>query len=276
MLSFDNQRSVQVRVDPSDLTLRRGFAVHRLELQVELRSRGLDDGTVCELQADLSTGRHAGRWLSAATPVRVALFDATNCMLKFPLSNEQLLALEDHRAGDPLPLRLSINAFLPQLSTAPAFVSADTEENLRVPASVWNEELERLDTAVTFTLTIPLPATQGSQREAADYLREARRLLNAGEIDKAIGSARQAMERAFALAQWTGITKNDDLQERTQEQRWRAIYKAASDQASGALHADDMTKDFSYTRREAEALIGVAASLLKAAPGPIHDDAPEL
>jgi hypothetical protein len=55
MLSFDNQRSVQVRVDPTALTLRRGFAVHRLELQVELRSRGLDDGTVRELQADLST-----------------------------------------------------------------------------------------------------------------------------------------------------------------------------------------------------------------------------
>jgi hypothetical protein len=77
------------------------------------------------------------------------------------------------------------------------------------------------------------------------------------------------MERALAAAQWPGITRADELQQRSQEQRWRAIYKAALDQASGAAHEDEVTKDFAYTRREAEALIGIAAALLKAAPGPL-------
>jgi hypothetical protein len=40
----------------------------------------------------------------------------------------------------------------------------------------------------------------------------------------------------------------------------RAISKAALDQASGSAHEDEVTKEFTYTRREAEALIGIAAA----------------
>jgi hypothetical protein len=100
-------------------------------------------------------------------------------------------------------------------------------------------------------------------------LKGARRLLNAGNIDAAIVSARGAMERAEAAGQWPGITKADDLRSRSQDQRWRAIYRTAHDQASGAAHEDEVTKEFAYTRREAEALIGIAAALLKATPGPL-------
>ena len=39
--------------------------------------------------------------------------------------------------------------------------------------------------------------------------------------------------------------------------------------ASGVAHEDDVTRDFAHTRREAEALIGIAAALLKAIPGPL-------
>jgi hypothetical protein len=268
MLSFNNQQSIMLRCEAGTVRLSRGFAVHRLEIQLELRATGLPASTICELQAELSTGGHVGRWLSTAAPARVAVNDATSCILKFPLTNEQLLALEEHRAGGPLRLQLRVNAFLPQLSEHPQFIQADTDEHLQIPASVWNDALEGLDAAITLTLTIALPSAEGAHREAADYLREARRLLNAGECDKAIVSARQAMERAEAIAQWPTISKTDDLRQRNQAQRWKAIYKAAFDQASGAQHADEVTKDFTYSRREAEALIGIAASLLKSVPSP--------
>jgi hypothetical protein len=271
VLSFDNQRSIMVRAETGTIILRRGFAVHRLEIHAELRTHGLDTAVICELQGDLSTAGHESRWLSTAAPVRLALSDATNCSLKFPLTNEQLLALEEHRAGGPLRLQLSVNAFLPTLSSdpeRPQLVQADTQEHLQIPASVWNDALEGLDAAVTFTLTLALPSADGVHREAAEYLREARRMLNAGEYDNAIGAARKAMERVEAISRWPAISKNDDLRQRSQEQRWKAIYKAAFDQASGAEHADEVTKDFVYTRRETEAVIGIAASLLKSVPGP--------
>ncbi|MFD9511251.1 hypothetical protein [Streptomyces mirabilis] len=133
---------------------------------------------------------------------------------------------------------------------------------------MWQTELERLGTSFGFALAIPLHAPSGAQRDAAVYLQDARRLLHDGEFDKSIGSARQAMERILAAAGWPSISKNDDLFQRSQAQRWRAIYKAAFDQASGAEHADEVTKDFTYSRGEAEDLIGIAASLLRAVPAP--------
>jgi hypothetical protein len=77
------------------------------------------------------------------------------------------------------------------------------------------------------------------------------------------------MERAEAAAQWPRTAKDDDLRSRSQAQRWRAIYRAAFDQASGAVHEDEVTKEFVYNRREAEALIGIGAALLKAGPDPL-------
>lgn len=269
MLHFDNQRSITVRPDAATITLHQGFAVHRLEIQTELRARGLPDAAYCDLHADLFTAGPGRRWLSTAAQSRVAVTDTASCTLKFPLSNEQLLALEEDREGGPLRLQLALRGYLPQTSQDPGLTQADTEEHVQIPASVWSDALENLGTAVALTLSIPLPSAAGAHREAAAYLKEARRLLNTGEYDKAIGSARQAMERAFAIGRWPTISKNDDLQQRTQEQRWKAIYKAAFDQASGAEHADEVTKDFTYTRREAEALVGIAASLLKSVPGPI-------
>ncbi|OKJ29845.1 hypothetical protein AMK24_29365 [Streptomyces sp. CB02366] len=57
----------------------------------------------------------------------------------------------------------------------------------------------------------PLPAPAGARRDAATYLQNARRLLHEGEFDKAIGRARQAMERILEVADWPQISKNDDL-----------------------------------------------------------------
>ncbi|MEU1630307.1 hypothetical protein ABZ746_34435 [Streptomyces sp. NPDC020096] len=203
------------------------------------------------------------RWLSnTAAPLRTRLYNSSSISVQLPLTNEQLLALEEHRAGGPFTLELRLRAYVAEHDVA------DDSVQIWVPASVWQDELERLGQAVAFTLSVPVPAAEGAQREAADYLLDARRLLNAGRYDKAIGSARQAMERAFDLTQWPAIARTDDPRERSQGQRWRAIYKAAYDQASGAEHADEVTKDFTYSRAEAEALIGIAAALLNIAPSP--------
>lgn len=223
----------------------------------------MDGVAVCEIEADVSVAGQDGRWLATAASTRVGLsnHNAVGVRLSFPLTNQQLLALEEHRAGQDLSLELHVRAFLPS-----GF--AESREQIRVPASVWQNEIERLGASFGFALAIPLPAPDGAQRDTAVYLQNARRLLHDGEFDKAIGSARQALERILALADWPSISKTDDLHQRSQAQRWRAIYKTAFDQASGAEHADEMTKDFSYSRGEAEALIGIAASLLRAAPAP--------
>jgi hypothetical protein len=263
VLQFSNTQHVQIRIDPTRVNLAPGFDVHRLTIAAELLPSGLEHNLLCEVEAEVQVAPPHWRWLATAKPIRVMLrnHNYTSLPLAFPLTNQQLLDLEEHRAGQDLLLELQISGFF-QFDHS----SGESREQIRVPASVWQDELERLGTAFGFALAIPLPAPNGARRDAASYLQNARRLLHDGEFDKAIGSARQAMERILAVADWPQISKNDDLHQRSQLQRWRAIYKAAFDQASGAEHADEVTKDFAYSRGEAEALIGIAASLLRAVP----------
>ncbi|MFE5096622.1 hypothetical protein ACFRCI_41510 [Streptomyces sp. NPDC056638] len=263
MLQFDNTQHVQIRIDPTRVSLAPGFDVHRLTIAAELLPAGLEHNLLCEVEAEVYVAPPNWRWIATAKPTRVRLtnHNHTGLRLAFPLTNQQLLDLEEYRAGQDLLLELQISGFFQFNHT-----SAESREQIRVPASVWQDELERLGTSFGFALAIPLPTPNGARRDAAAYLQNARRLLHDGEFDKAIGSARQAMERILAVANWPQISKNDDLHQRSQAQRWRAIYKAAFDQASGAEHADEVTKDFSYSRGEAEALIGIAASLLRAVP----------
>ncbi|MFF1605871.1 hypothetical protein ACFVYV_52765 [Streptomyces mirabilis] len=115
--------------------------------------------------------------------------------------------------------------------------------------------------------TAELRGLAGSRDVPADVALRARIVLWSGEgrrrkdIAELAGVAPLTVDRCKARY-------NDDLFQRSQAQRWRAIYKAAFDQASGAEHADEVTKDFTYSRGEAEALIGIAASLLRAVPAP--------
>ncbi|MEV6357898.1 hypothetical protein [Streptomyces hydrogenans] len=269
MLDFsDGSGSVQIRIDPTRISLTRGFDIHRLTVPVELTPTSVDPSGLtdyCDVDTDLSATGPQGRWIAASHQGRLPMINhqTRNVHLVFPVTNQQLLDIEEHRQGHDLQLELHIRGFLPY-----SFKAADSREMFRIPASTWQNELQNLGTSFGFALSIPLQGPSGARQEAAEYLQQARRLLYDGEPDKAIGSARQAMERTLAVADWPVITKADNLQERSQTQRWRAIYKAAFDQASGAEHADEITKDFEYSRTEAEALIGIAASLLRVVSTP--------
>jgi len=227
-----------------------------------------DRGTVVELSGELEVHGNPSHWLAASThSVRVPLHGTqTSCSIKFPLTSAQILGIEEHRAGCRAGFGLKLRGFLPG---DPTETGQESSEYFAIAASTWLDLVEQVDAGVAFTIPIPIIIGTGARAEGAELLREARGHLNAGNIDAAIVSARGAMERAEAAAQWPRIAKDDDLRTRSQAQRWRAIYRAAFDQAAGAVHEDEVTKEFAYSRREAEALIGIAAALLKAAPDPI-------
>jgi hypothetical protein len=187
--------------------------------------------------------------------------------LAFPLTSSQILGIEDSRSGQRPSFTLKLHGFLPQ--DAAAGLSQESSNYFTIAASTWLDLIERVSPAVAFTIPVSVAAAEGALAEGAALLKEARHQLNAGDVEAAVVTARKVMERAQAAASWPDISRNDDLQKRGQDQRWRAIYKAALDQAAGAAHEDEVTKAFVYSRRDAEALIGIAAALLKAAPGPL-------
>jgi hypothetical protein len=261
-------RTVNVNIDAENASFSQGYGVYPLGFQVTLTPYGFDGNTVLELAAELERYGNAPYWLASATrPVRVGLNGATNCRLAFPLTSAQILGIEENRSGQRPGFTLKLYGFLPQ--DPAAGLNQESSVYFTIAASTWLDLIERVTPAVAFTIPVPIAAAEGALAEGAALLKEARRQLNAGDLEAAIVTARKVMERAQAAANWPGINRNEDLLARSQDQRWRAIYKAAFDQASGAIHEDDVTRDFTYSRREAESLIGIAVALLKAAPGPL-------
>lgn len=261
-------RTINVSVDAENASFSQGYGVYPLGLQITLTPYGFDTGTVLELAAGLEKYGNPPYWLASGTHlVRVGLSGPTGCHLAFPLTSGQILSIEEDRAGQRLGFTLKLYGFLPQ--DPAAGLNQESSVHFNIAASTWLDLIERVTPAVAFTIPLPVAAAEGAVAEGAVLLKEARHQLNAGDFEAAAVTARKVMERAQAAANWPAINRTDDLQARSQDQRWRAIYKAAFDQASGATHEDDVTRDFAYNRREAEALIGIAAALLKAAPGPL-------
>jgi hypothetical protein len=261
-------RTINVSVDAENASFSQGYGIYPLGLQVTLTPYGFDSGTVLELAGELERHGNPSYWLAGAThSVRVGLGAPTACRLAFPLTSAQIFGIEENRSGQRPGFALKLYGFLPQ--DPAAGLNQESSVYFTIAASTWLDLIERVTPAVAFTIPVPVAAADGALAEGATLLKEARHQLNAGDFEAAAVTARKVMERAQAAANWPGIARNEDPQARTQDQRWRAIYKAAFDQASGATHEDDVTKDFTYNRREAEALIGIAAALLKAAPGPL-------
>ncbi|GAB2628818.1 hypothetical protein GCM10027168_70690 [Streptomyces capparidis] len=158
MVHFDNTKHVQIRINPTRVGLTPGFDVHRLAIAAELLPSGLEYDMLCEIEAEAYAAPPGWRWLATASPIRTRLsnHNHTSLQLVFPVTNQQVLALEEHRAGQDLLLELKVSGFFPFDNA-----SAESREQMRVPASVWQTELERLGTSFSFALAIPYQSPRG-------------------------------------------------------------------------------------------------------------------
>jgi hypothetical protein len=177
------------------------------------------------------------------------------------VTNAQLLALEQRRVGD-LRLELRVNGYLPQASGFPG--TSEVSEHFAIAESRWRQQLVGLGPSLGVDMVVPFPKTSALHDGVAEFLREAQRLLAGNEIDSAMLQVRKALEtiRGSGWA-WPGSKPKN---ERTAGERWACIRAALEEQASGAMHIDGGTKNHTYSRAEAEALIGLTAALLTVLP----------
>lgn len=86
------------------------------------------------------------------------------------------------------------------------------------------------------------------------------------------GAAGSAADHTLALewirqnVPWSSPGRKP-ARECSQRERWWRIQDALYSQTSGALHNDEVTKDFHYDRAEAETLLAMTAALLRNVPG---------
>lgn len=263
--------TASVSMVDNSLQIEKAMGTHSLALTLAVQTPQPEAaGRLMALQTDLfATGAGGMRaWLGSATynlsfiPGQLA-----RATLRYLLTNEQLIALEQHRSGD-LQLQLEVDAALPQ-SRADLYPGAQGGVlYIGVAESRWRTQLEGLGKSLAVQMAIPFPAEDDPRQEAVTLLRAAQRQLGGGpdEIDSAMVKVRQALEYIEHNCgwKWPGLSK--ERKQRLQDERWAWIRSALDDQASGAVHNDAVTKTFSYTREEAEVLIAMTAALLRLVP----------
>ncbi|MFF2045558.1 hypothetical protein ACFVVX_34580 [Kitasatospora sp. NPDC058170] len=266
-LRFDAQAGTfAVNVRENSLWIHKAMGTHSFQLQLEVhvpQSEGA--GRLLVLETDLFAPRDAGprAWLgSAAQSVAFLPGRIERPVLRYLLTGAQLLALEESRTGD-LHLELDVRAVLPQMDGYPG--GGQATEHISIAESRWRQQLAGLGRSLGVEMAIPFPADDGPGRAAADFLREAQRLLGAGEIDPAMLMVRKALETIRNISTWNWPGKKDKGQV-TPDERWALVRAALEEQASGAMHVDPGTKDYQYTRVEVEVLIAATAALLRLMP----------
>lgn len=259
-----------VSAAPDSVMITKGMGTHyiRVQLQVGIPEVGTAAGRLLFLETTLYApqGSTGGRAPLASANVSVPFNPSGEIRrpeLLFLVTNAQVQALEQQRTGD-LRLELEVSAVLPQASGKFPGTSPVTEY-ITIAESRWRQQLAGLGRTLGAEMLIAFPDDDEIRRAVAGFLREAQRLLGGREIDGAMLQVRKALETIKNTGSWPWPGKKDKG-EITADERWALIRAGVEDQASGAMHVDPGTKDYTYTRAEVEALIAITAALLNVLP----------
>ncbi|MFD9435716.1 hypothetical protein [Streptomyces sp. NPDC060002] len=105
------------------------------------------------------------------------------------------------------------------------------------------------------------PLGDPQRAEVGRHLREAQRLLTTREVKGSILEIRLVLEWIRQNVPWSSPGRKPA--QCSQTERWWRIQDALYSQTRGALHNDEVTKDFHYDRAEAETLLAMTAALLR-------------
>lgn len=180
------------------------------------------------------------------------------------ISDEQLRAVEEMRAGGDLWLGLSVETS-GVLADSPGPVIWPGELHIPVSSAEWAIQVELVDAGALVELLVAMPKS-ADLAGAVERLREARRLLRDNEIDAALGAARKALEPILEAARDGGVSKGaaaKSARDRDLPERFAVLIEATHSLLCGAAHDDETTAAFRYTRAEAQTLIAATAGLVK-------------
>ncbi|MFC8016624.1 hypothetical protein [[Kitasatospora] papulosa] len=278
-MKFEDSTQLRLRAPeqhgPAAIGLLPGLGAHRLVVRLEAEPLSVADGVNhATIAGELRAAEGIG-WIGSFLPTQVPLRTKAHTVavdLVVPVTSAQLLALEEHRAGADLAVLLDLDGTLPQ-STAHPF--AHVQETRRLAASSWEQQLESVGLAASFTITVPLPMAHGPLRQAAEHLRAADRQITAGEYPDAIRETRLALGAMRSLGVWpSGRAKKRDEQDQAdrygvlldriavQADGYAEVIQAAFNQASGPQHNDGAIAGAAWTRADAVALNAMTAALL--------------
>lgn len=273
----------QVHVAFGDVSISPGVGTHRLVLPMKITGTWLDPAQPQANAPVLLTGtvwtdQPLFRWLTGLEAQTLAIrgYQASE-ELVVSMSDDQLIALERARGEDDLVLRLKLQATLlrPEPEVYPV---ADEEASVRLHRARWLELLDHVGSEVGIVVRVPSPLTDpgslppptasaddaASLAQAAARLRQARAELRDHRWEHSVATCRRVLENLERLMTLppTGRVFSEKAENRTQDQRWAAVFYDVKSLASAAHHDDEITAGFTWTRADAEAILAVTAGLL--------------
>lgn len=273
----------QIRVAFTGVHLAVGLGAHRLILSTKLTGTWLDpdddkSNAVALLVGSVWTDQPHHRWLVELDSRILTLrgFDVGD-ELTLSLSDEQLIALERARGEGDIVLQLMLQATLlpPYEDVHP---TASDQATLRIPRSRWLELLDQAGTEVGILIRVPSPlvdsSTEAAPAASADdaaslaqataRLRQARAELRDHQWEHCVATCRRVLENIGKLVSIPSLNHLSKVkpEDRTQDDRWAAIYHDVKSMANAAHHDDGTTSQFSWQRADAEAILAATAGLL--------------
>lgn len=273
----------QIHVSFGDIHLTPGIANHRLVLPIRLTGTWLDpqdpqSNAQALLTGAVWTDQPSFRWVAGLEAQVLTLRGyGSGEELVVSLTDDQLLCLERIRGQNDVVLRLKLQATLiaPPEGIHPL---AHEELPVRIARTRWLELLNQAGTEVDVLVRVPSPlidsalTTQpaasdedaASLAQATARLRQARAELRDQQWEHCVATCRRVLENISRLVNLPSArsVSNTPLDQRSQGQRWAAIYWDVKSIANAAHHDDGTTEGFAWSRADAEAILAATAGLL--------------
>lgn len=281
--TFDYFPSGRVRFDLEGLYATSGAGAHRLAFRCKSAASWLEPepepaGAAALLTGTVDVATGGQRWLGGLEPKLLTLRSyPVPTDLLISVTDEQLVALDHARADRDfeLVLTLQMALFEPPSGVPPV---RDAQVTIPVSRGRWLELLDQLGREFGILIRVPSPLGSPGSRSPDDKndaaslsrtvarLRQARGQILENQWAGAVTSCRMALEGLAALASpplpTLASVKAISPRERTSEQRWASLYYDAHSLASAAVHDDEVTAGFEWSRVDTEGLLAMTAALL--------------
>jgi len=219
------------------------------------------------------------RWLAALASQTLSVRGYhVNEELSVSLTDEQVIAIEELRgAHGDVNLRLHLQAtwLTPPSGVHPTIAYQTT---LSLSRAEWLRQLDQAGYEVGFLVRVPSPLTHSgidenwaqsathlpSRAQGAARLRQARRQFEDGDYEQCIATSRKVLENLKQLVkiptldQVNGVKPSD----RTPDERWAVYFHATFSLTHPAHHDDEVTRVFTWSREDAQAILASVAALL--------------
>jgi hypothetical protein len=219
------------------------------------------------------------RWLGGVEPQVVALRGyPVGEELALSISDEQIIALERARGDGDVSLTIKLQVTL-LASGEDVHPVVEEDVRLRIPRARWMELLDQVGSEVGILVRVPSPLTDSalerppttsdedaaSLTQAASRLRQARAELRDGQWEHCVATCRRVLENVGRIVNLPTAKSVASVpaEQRTQDQRWAAIFMDVKSMASAAHHDDGTTSGFVWSRADAEAILATTAGLFR-------------